>query len=294
MARSVDHHKQRRLEVLAAARRVIVRDGIEAATTRNIAPREAGCSSGALTHYFADKDDILLLAAAPLPRAGRSRDAAAGADRGRARPRRAARAAARQPPARRRRRTRETRLEIDFSSRGLTAEHLADVQRREHAKLRAAIRRHLAEAHEAGEITLPRTPPSEVLEEIAAKGRPRAANRQAVPEREPADDETGDAAGGRAGRHVSPRPEDLDAVAQRLLALVDGLSVHLLLYPDRLSRDDAERLGAGRSSPPSPADTRRRRALGEDRRRRHRDRDRFAVAQRLIRTRLPTEPRYSA
>lgn len=237
MARSVDH-QQRRLEVLAAARRVIVRDGIEAATTRNIA-REAGCSSGALTHYFADKDDILssLLRHSHERVRRRRRERTAGV-RGLA----ALRELLLDSLPLDAERTRETRLEIDFWSRGLTAEHLADVQRREHAKLRAAIRRHLAEAHEAGEITLPRTPPSEVLEEIAAKGRPRAANRQAVPEREPADDETGDTAGGRAGRHVSPRPEDLDAVAQRLLALVDGLSVHLLLYPDRLSRDDAERL----------------------------------------------------
>lgn len=231
MARSVDHQR-RRMEVLAAARRVIVRDGIEAATTRNIA-REAGCSSGSLTHYFAGKDDILssLLRHSHEHVRRRRRERTAGV-RGLA----ALRELLLDSLPLDAERTRETRMEIDFWSRGLTAEHLADVQRREHAKLRAAIRRRLAEAHEAGEITLPRTPPPEVLAEIAAKGTPRAADRPAVPEGEdPPAEEPGKEDG-------PPRPQDLDAVAERLLALVDGLSVHLLLYPDRLSRAEAERL----------------------------------------------------
>ena len=60
MPKIVDHDERRR-EVLTAARRVIVRDGIDAATTRAIA-KEAGYSNGVLAHYFADKDEILLSA----------------------------------------------------------------------------------------------------------------------------------------------------------------------------------------------------------------------------------------
>src|SRR5665811_518226 len=42
-----------------AAWRVILRDGIDGATTRQIA-RESGYSAGVLSHYFESKDDILL------------------------------------------------------------------------------------------------------------------------------------------------------------------------------------------------------------------------------------------
>ncbi len=206
MSKNVDH-KQRRLEVLAAARRVIVRDGIEAATTRAIA-REAGYSSGVLTHYFDDKDDIL----SSLLRHSHERT----------RQRRVRRTAGATGLAALREllldslpldaeRTRETRLEIDFWSRGLSARRLAEVQRREHAKLRAATRRRLAEACAAGEITL--DPPGE---------RPEAGQA----------DVEGDSEGA----------DDLNAVTKRLLALVDGLSLHLLLYPERLTRAEAERL----------------------------------------------------
>jgi len=260
MARHVDH-RQRRLEVLAAARRVIIRDGIEAATTRAIA-REAGYSSGVLSHYFDDKDDIL----SSLLRQSHER----------VRQRRVRRTAGVTGLAALREllldslpldaeRTREARLEIDFWSRGLSAEHLAEVQRREHAKLRAATRRRLAEAHRAGEITLPRTPPPEVLEDIAggrASPEPAEATEPepAEPPERPRAERNGDAAGpdGDAGRAAPGEAasraadsaealdealdEELEAVTQRLLALVDGLSLHLLLYPDRLSRSDAERL----------------------------------------------------
>ena len=60
MPKIVDH-ASRREEIVEAARRIILREGIEAATTRAIA-REAGYSNGVLTHYFADKDDIMLSA----------------------------------------------------------------------------------------------------------------------------------------------------------------------------------------------------------------------------------------
>jgi AcrR family transcriptional regulator len=50
---------ERRSELAAAAARVIARDGIAAATMRDVAA-EAGWTTGALTHYFPDKRDLLL------------------------------------------------------------------------------------------------------------------------------------------------------------------------------------------------------------------------------------------
>jgi len=51
-------HDARREEIVDAVWRVITRDGIAGATTRNIA-EEAGCSNGVLSHYFADKTALL-------------------------------------------------------------------------------------------------------------------------------------------------------------------------------------------------------------------------------------------
>jgi AcrR family transcriptional regulator len=57
MPKEVDHD-ERREELLEAVWRVIARDGIEGTTVRGIA-KETGWSTGVLSHYFADKDDIL-------------------------------------------------------------------------------------------------------------------------------------------------------------------------------------------------------------------------------------------
>jgi AcrR family transcriptional regulator len=51
--------EQRRAELTDAAARLIARSGIEAATMREVAA-EAGLTTGALTHYFADKQELLL------------------------------------------------------------------------------------------------------------------------------------------------------------------------------------------------------------------------------------------
>jgi AcrR family transcriptional regulator len=51
----------RRDEILDAVYRVIARQGMVNATTREIA-KEAGLSNGVLTHYFADKEDIMVSA----------------------------------------------------------------------------------------------------------------------------------------------------------------------------------------------------------------------------------------
>lgn len=51
--------EERRATITDAAARVIARSGIEAATMREVAA-EAGWTTGALTHYFADKHELLL------------------------------------------------------------------------------------------------------------------------------------------------------------------------------------------------------------------------------------------
>jgi len=60
MPKIVDHDV-RRTEVLDATWRVIGRYGLEGATVRRIAD-EAGYSNGILTHYFKNKEDILISA----------------------------------------------------------------------------------------------------------------------------------------------------------------------------------------------------------------------------------------
>lgn len=51
--------EERRAELAAAAAHVIARAGVGAATMRDVAA-EAGWTTGALTHYFADKRELLL------------------------------------------------------------------------------------------------------------------------------------------------------------------------------------------------------------------------------------------
>jgi AcrR family transcriptional regulator len=52
-------HEQRRRKIAQVCIDVIVREGLEAATIRRIAA-EAGFSTTAVTHYFADKQELLL------------------------------------------------------------------------------------------------------------------------------------------------------------------------------------------------------------------------------------------
>ncbi|GAA2811323.1 TetR/AcrR family transcriptional regulator [Nonomuraea dietziae] len=186
MPKIVDHDERRR-EVLSAATAVIVRDGIDAATSRAIA-KEAGYSNGVLAHYFADKDEILLSALRDSHRRIRARiTERVGDARGLA----ALREVLMDNLPLDEDRAQETRLEISFWSRSLAVERLAEVQRAEAAELRAAVRRLLEEARAAGEI--------------------------------------------RAD-------EGLDDLTERLLALVDGLSLRALLYPGRLGRAELERI----------------------------------------------------
>jgi AcrR family transcriptional regulator len=60
MPKVVDH-EERRAELCGAVWRLASRDGLEAVTVRNVA-EEAGWSTGAVVHYFSDKEDLLLSA----------------------------------------------------------------------------------------------------------------------------------------------------------------------------------------------------------------------------------------
>jgi len=181
------NHEERREEVVAAARRVILRDGLEAATTRAIA-KEAGYSNGVLTHYFADKDDILLSALRISHRriVERLMTKLRGLT-GLA----ALRELLLDNVPLDEERTQETCLEVGFWSRSLTSPALLTVQREEAEELRYLVWSLLQHAAQTGEIST---------------------------------------------------EEDLDDVTERLLALVDGLSVHRLLYPGRATTDRLERL----------------------------------------------------
>jgi AcrR family transcriptional regulator len=53
--------RQRRIEVAQAAWRVIVREGLDRASMRAIA-QELGSSTGVVTHYFRDKEELTLFA----------------------------------------------------------------------------------------------------------------------------------------------------------------------------------------------------------------------------------------
>jgi AcrR family transcriptional regulator len=54
-------YDDRRVEVAQAAWRVIVREGLDRTSMRAIA-KELGCSTGVVTHYFRDKEELTLFA----------------------------------------------------------------------------------------------------------------------------------------------------------------------------------------------------------------------------------------
>ncbi|MEM9745071.1 MAG: TetR/AcrR family transcriptional regulator [Actinomycetota bacterium] len=63
---------ERRATIAAAAAEAIADEGIEQATLKSIAAR-AGVTTGAVTHYFSDKDDVVLAALLHADEAMRSR-----------------------------------------------------------------------------------------------------------------------------------------------------------------------------------------------------------------------------
>jgi AcrR family transcriptional regulator len=69
-------HAQRRRELVDATWAVVAAEGIEAATVRRIA-EQAGCTTGRITHYFADKEEVLVAALRRVHRAAGERMLAA-------------------------------------------------------------------------------------------------------------------------------------------------------------------------------------------------------------------------
>lgn len=186
MPKIVDHDDRRR-ELAEAAWRVVLSNGIDGATTREIA-RESGYSAGVLSHYFESKDDILQ-AALELSHATilRRFDEILAQHEGMEAlwvylldnlplgPRQVD----------------ETNLEISFWSRALVNDDLRAIQRAESRQFRVILRTLVGQAQDREEL-------------------------------DPAAD-----------------PEEITAL---LAAVIDGLSVHALLYPDRFGKDRLIRL----------------------------------------------------
>ena len=179
MPKEVDHDA-RRHELLEAVWRVIVRDGIEGTTIRGIA-KETGWSTGVLSHYFADKDEIIssALGLAYERIAMRWDEKLAGLSGSSA----LYELVLDNLPLDAERRL-ETQLFMNYWSMMIRGHDLTDRPRRPGPLLIDLLTRYVREGQEAGEIR-------------------------------------GDEA-----------PED---VAERLLGLIDGFSLHALLSPGRLS-----------------------------------------------------------
>jgi AcrR family transcriptional regulator len=79
MARQADH-KERREVFAMAALRVIMRAGVDGLTVREVA-KEAGFTTGALTHYFTSKDQVLIEASEVSAKLVRPRMERAGRDK---------------------------------------------------------------------------------------------------------------------------------------------------------------------------------------------------------------------
>jgi AcrR family transcriptional regulator len=180
MPKIIDHD-ERRSELLAAVWRVIERDGIEASTIRAIA-REAGFSAGTLSHYFADKEDILssalrlsherIVARWDGKLAGRK-----GID--------GIREFVLDNLPLDDERTLETKLEISYWARALSRDAVLQIQQTEAADLHARLLGLIVNAQNSGEID----------DTMAA-----------------------------------------EAIAERLLALIDGVSLHAVLYGERVTK----------------------------------------------------------
>jgi TetR/AcrR family transcriptional repressor of bet genes len=148
MPKVVDHEK-RREELAAAVWRLASREGLDAVTIRGVAA-EAGWSTGALHHYFSDKEELLLFAFKTVAdRVGR-RVATARAES--AEPLELARALlAIGLPLDAERRD-ETRLWFAFLGLALTRPSLARAQRLAYEQWRRIVADALLEAQERGDI----------------------------------------------------------------------------------------------------------------------------------------------
>jgi TetR/AcrR family transcriptional regulator, transcriptional repressor of bet genes len=148
MPKVVDHEK-RREELAAAVWRLASREGLDAVTIRGVAA-EAGWSTGALHHYFSDKEELLLFAFKTVAdRVGR-RVATARAESGE--PLELARALLAIGLPLDDERRNETRLWFAFLGLALTRPSLARAQRLAYEQWRRIVADALHEAQEHGDI----------------------------------------------------------------------------------------------------------------------------------------------
>ena len=148
MPKVVDH-EERRAELAGAVWRLASREGLEAITVRRVA-EEAGWSTGALVHYFAGKEELLLFAfRTGADRVGRR---LAEMDEHETDPLARARAQLLEGLPLDRDRQDEVRVWFSFLGLALTRPALARAQRVAYRAWRDRIRDRLLEAQEAGQI----------------------------------------------------------------------------------------------------------------------------------------------
>ena len=162
MPKNVDHDARRR-EIVMATWRVIAADGLAGTTIREIA-REAGCSTGVLSHYFADRQDILTSAMVMAHRGVRERtDAQIQGRRGLD----ALRAIMLESLPLDPQRVLEARIEACFWGEAVGNEGMMKMQNREVDGFCARVRTRLVEAEDDGQLR-PEVEVDEVVDELLA------------------------------------------------------------------------------------------------------------------------------
>ena len=148
MPKVVDH-EERRAELGDAVWRLAAREGLEAVTVRRVA-EEAGWSTGALVHYFENKEDLLLFAFRTVAdRVGRR--LAAATERASA-PLELARSQLLEGLPLDREREAEVRVWFAFLGLALTRPTLARAQRLTYRAWRGRVADLLSEAQKRGEL----------------------------------------------------------------------------------------------------------------------------------------------
>ncbi|MGX5717259.1 TetR/AcrR family transcriptional regulator [Arthrobacter sp. MAHUQ-56] len=147
MPKIVDHD-ERRLELVDATWRIIARNGLEGATMREIA-MEAGFANGALKPYFPTKDTLLEFAFGHV--FNRTNQRIAEVTRGKS-GMDALRAFCLEVLPLDEERINEARIVIPFWQKAVNDPQKADIHRQSMEEWLAAIRGHLTEARDAGEV----------------------------------------------------------------------------------------------------------------------------------------------
>ncbi len=163
MPKVVDH-EERRAELGEAVWRLASRDGLEAVTLRGVAA-EAGWSTGALVHYFADKEELVVFAFRTV--ADRVMRRVAQAEEATGDPFELARAMLVEGLPLDRDRQAEVRVWFAFLGLALSRPALARDQRLTYRAWRVRVAERLAEAQERGDLRRDVDPEAEAAALIA-------------------------------------------------------------------------------------------------------------------------------